>query len=234
MSFWSFFIGLGDSALTIPLALGIALALAFQRAVRPALTWLLAFGIGLAVIAAGKLAFALFGWSLPAFDFYVISGHAMLTAAVYPMLFGSLVRASSPRMRRMAIITGLALAAAMAVILVTTLQHTLSETLLGSLVGLMVAFIGLRKPTAIRIRPAALAAFIPLSCLVLLNATMPVHAAMQGLWHHLGAQVGASGKYIRYIEFDTQAGKPVVVIIPPKNPPRGRKLSASYDLGQAT
>lgn len=235
MSFWSLFIGLGDSALAILLALGITLALFFQRESAQAARWILAFGTGALIIAAGKLAFDFFGWSIERIDMYVISGHAMLSAAVYPMLFGALTRSASPRVQLLAIFAGLAIAAAMAVVLVLTRQHTLSETLLGSLVGLAVAFIGLYRPIAIRLRPALLLVFAPVLCLTLLNVSSPVHAARESIWRHAGAWFGVSGEYVRYIDVHPQSGEPAVVVIPPrKRPLPSSRLSGECHLGHAT
>jgi len=213
----AFLIDLGDISIAIPLALGLALALFCQRAGHHARWWLLVFGLGVILIGAGKLAFGLFGWSIPGTDMYVVSGHAMLTAAVYPTLFGALARAISPRLQAPAIAAGLFLAAVMAVALVRGNDHTVSETLLGSVIGLSVAAAGLSRGVGLRFRPALAIALAPLLCLTLLNIPSPVHAAKNGVWHTVASLLGVSGKYVRYIKPHPETGKQMVVVVPPRH-----------------
>ena len=226
MSLHSLFISLGDSAVAIPLALGIALALAAQQQRQQAAWWLIAFGAGVAIIAAGKLAFEFFGWSLPPIDMYVISGHAMLTAAVYPMLFTTLARPFGALARTLGLFLGLGLTLLMSIGLVWGRFHTLSETILGAMVGLVVAGTSLSSSAArLRIGPTAVVALVPLVPLLLLASAdipSPVHAAKQRLWRHIAAELSVSERYIRYIRLDRTTGERVVMIrtrpIPPARP----------------
>src|SRR5690554_5341470 len=84
------FIHLADSAWALPLALGMALALVAQAQWRAAFVWLGALTAAVVTIIGGKMAFDLFGWSLPQWQFYNISGHAMFATALYPVLGGLL------------------------------------------------------------------------------------------------------------------------------------------------
>ena len=213
MSLRTLFISLGDSAVAIPLALGIALALAAQQQRQQAAWWLLAFGTGVAVIAAGKLAFEFFGWSLPSIDMYVISGHAMLTAAVYPMLFTTLARPFGSLARTLGLVLGLGLTLLMSIGLVWGRFHTLSETLLGALVGLAVAGACL-STSAVRLRigPTAVVALVPMLLLAAADIPSPVHAAKQRLWRHIAAELSISERHIRYIRLDKATGERFVMI----------------------
>jgi uncharacterized membrane protein SirB2 len=219
----SLFISLGDSAVAIPLALGIAFALAAQQQKQQAARWLLAFGAGVAVIATGKLAFEFFGWSLPSIDMYVISGHAMLTAAVYPMLFTTLARPFGPLARTLGLFLGLGLTLLMGVGLVWGRFHTLSETLLGALVGLAVAGACLsRSAVRLHVGPTAVVALVPLLLLAAADIPSPVHAAKQRLWRQVAAELSISERHIRYIRLDKTTGERFVMIrtrpIPPARP----------------
>lgn len=212
MSLRSLFISLGDTAVAIPLALGIALALAAQQQRQQAVWWVIAFGAGVAVIAAGKLAFEFFGWAIPSLDMYVISGHAMLTAAVYPMLFTTLARPFGPLARTLGLLAGLGLALLMGMALVWGRFHTLSETILGALVGL--AVVGACHPGAARLRlgPTAVVALVPLLLLAAADIPSPVHAAKQRLWRHMATELSVSERHIRYIRLDKDTGERVVMI----------------------
>lgn len=213
MSLHSLFISLGDSAIAIPLALCIGLALAVQQQRQQAVWWVLAFGAGVAVVAAGKLAFEFFGWSLPSLDMYVISGHAMLTAAVYPMLFTTLAHPFGPRARMLGLLLGLGLAGLMGIALVAGRFHTLSETVLGALVGL--AAVGACHSGSPRLRPGptAVMALVPLLLLAAADIPSPVHAAKQRVWRHLAAELSVSERHIRYIRLDRDTGERSVVVM---------------------
>lgn len=212
MSLRSLFISLGDTAVAIPLALGIALALAAQQQRQQAAWWVIAFGAGVAVIAAGKLAFEFFGWSIPSIDMYVISGHAMLTAAVYPMLFTTLARPFGSLARTLGLLAGLGVALVMGMALVWGRFHTLSETILGALVGL--AVVGACHPGAARLRlgPTGAVALVPLLLLAAADIPSPVHAAKQRLWRHMATELSVSERHIRYIGLDKDTGERVVMI----------------------
>nr|MBF0683756.1 phosphatase PAP2 family protein [Pseudomonas sp.] len=222
MSLRSLFISLGDSAVAIPLALAIALALALQDQRQRAAWWLLAFGTGIAIIAAGKLAFEFFGWSVPAIDMYVISGHAMLTAAVYPMLFTTLARPFGALAKRLGLFMGLGLAGLMGIGLVWGRFHTVSETVLGALVGLAVASAGHWSAARLHIGPAAVVALIPLLLLAAADIPSPVHAAKQRIWRYVAAELNLSERHIRYIRLDKATGEREVMLrvrpIPPARP----------------
>src|SRR5690606_21542257 len=152
---------------------------AAQQQKQQAAWWLLAFGAGVAIIASGKLAFEFFGWSLPSINMYVISGHAMLTAAVYPMLFTTLARPFGTIARMLGLFLGLGLTLLMSIGLVWGRFHTLSETILGALVGLAVAGTCLSTRARLHIGPTAVVALVPLLLVAAADIPSPVHAAKQ-------------------------------------------------------
>lgn len=214
MAFWRVLIIVGDAAIAMPLAVGIGLVLLQQRVHGRALTWALSFGAAFLIILVGKASFDFAGWSVPAIGLYSISGHAMLTAAVYPVLFALLAGDRGPVARRAAVIAGGVLAVLMAVVLVAGHYHTLSETLLGGVLGAAVAWLNLSRMGQTRfVMPYGLIALAGLSA-VLLAPTGAARAAKDGLWLRTGEWVGITERYVRFIERNPQSGGTSIRVIP--------------------
>ncbi len=76
----------GDPYVTVPLAALITAWLAAARAWRSALIWVGGIAAGAALVAASRIVHIVWGVEVPALDFTVVSGHAMLASAVYPTL----------------------------------------------------------------------------------------------------------------------------------------------------
>jgi len=218
MEFWSrviIFLGKDMHALVLgglmaAFLLGAGL---WTRAAR----WLLSLGAGVALVLAGKLAFGFYGWSLPGLEFYVISGHAMLTAAVYPVGLSVAGAMVSPRLARWGLVAGLALALVVSVVLVLGLYHTVTETLAGAVVGLAV--------TAFNVRPGV-QPFVSLrdrrdrgllTVLVCVAALLPIYRALgplkDAMWEAGARSLGVKTQYLRDIQLDVATGRPVVVIL---------------------
>lgn len=214
MPFWTYLIVVGDAAVAIPLAVGIALVLMQQRAHARALTWALSFGAAFLTIVLGKVSFDFAGWSVPEIGLYSISGHAMLTTAVYPVLFALLAGDKPPVVRRTAIAAAAVLAVLMAVVLVAGHYHTLSETLLGGMLGAWVAWLNVSRMGATRfVMPYGLIALASL-CAVLLAPTGAARAAKDGLWLRTGEWVGITERYVRFIERNPHSGGTRVRVVP--------------------
>jgi len=217
MPFWTYLIILGDAALAIPLAGGIALVLMQQRAWPRLLLWTASFALAFVAIVLGKAHFDFTGWSLPSIGMYSVSGHAMLTTAVYPVMFALLAGNRADRVRRTAMLAGWVIAAAMALVLVAGRYHTVSETLLGGALGAGVAWLNLSRMRPVRFAmpylPIALAAL----CAILVVPTGAARAAKEGLWLHTGDWVGVSHRYVRFIlRSPFEGGSQVRVIsVPP-------------------
>ena len=207
---WACLVAVGESAVMLPIALGIGVALYLGASRAPALVWLLTFGAAFLVVAVAKLAFDIGGWSLPGLQIYSISGHAMLAGAVFPMLLmlgASLVR---PSWGCWGAWGGVLLALMMAVGLVAGNYHTPAETVIGSTIGLGVAWFNLRqgkvvvhRRLGIAIAPVLLAVCLSVPA-VLLGGSKPIKLA---LWHRASIWVDAPGHYKRFIEADPQTGR---------------------------
>lgn len=133
-------VSIGASSLTLLLAVCIGIMLALGSEPLHAIRWLGSFGLGTAVIVIAKLAFEIRGWCLPSFDFYSISGHAMRTAAVYPMFFGLIGSTINARFSRMGLVFGIIVSLVVGQALVIGGYHTIAETLAGMLIGFVVLF----------------------------------------------------------------------------------------------
>ncbi|KUE87748.1 hypothetical protein ASL20_16160 [Cupriavidus necator] len=204
---------LGDSRLVLPLAAAIALWLTGAGQWRHALRWLVWFGSGAALVAADKLAFASSGWSWPAIDLYVVSGHAMLTTATYPVLLMLMGARISVRGARCGWLAGLGMSALMCVVLVAGHYHTIAETLAGAVIGLAICTFNAGMPTRLQSRctPIMLALLLFLACAAAIPAGRKTarHAVQL-----LGTErQGISLQYLRHIHVNPDTGKTVVTVL---------------------
>ena len=141
---WNAVTHLGDSVLLIPLTLAmVSVDLAVSRRTTLSLGWLRPVVIASALTVVTKLAFSAFGVG-GALDFSGLSGHAMLSAILYPIIAFRTTRRSS-RMRRW-------LAAVAAGVVVTTVAasrvvlgvHSMIDVLSGLVVGVVAAAVAIR------------------------------------------------------------------------------------------
>ena len=133
---WIHVTALGDSAVTLPCIGLIALWLLLSAATR-GLAWrwlLLAAGVA-TVVAISKLAFMVWGVSLPGLDFTGLSGHSAMAALVWPALLGLLAGRGGKAWRLCGATLGALLAAAVAWSRVVLHAHSVSEALLGYALG---------------------------------------------------------------------------------------------------
>ncbi|TDF62814.1 phosphatase PAP2 family protein [Cupriavidus sp. L7L] len=219
---WMLIVHSGGASLAVPLAGLVALRLAYLGLWERACYWLMSLVGGAAVILAGKLAFEFNGWSMPSVNVYSVSGHAMLTASVYPMLGAILGSAWGKRTARIGLSAGVLVAVLVAIALIVGHYHTLAETLIGMTVGFAVAWINLhpfrqpaRQPARQRARPGrtpmlarlALCGFL---FVFVLAATRPVKGR---LWSHGMDWFGVTERYSRYIDTDPVSGQIVVTVV---------------------
>ncbi|CAG9177229.1 hypothetical protein LMG23992_03447 [Cupriavidus laharis] len=197
-----------------PLAGIVAVRLAWLGLWRRAFYWLFSLGAGTLVILVGKLAFEFGGWFVPSVNVYSVSGHALLTAAVYPVLFSVSGEARGDRAARFGMFAGICVAVLAAVALVAGRYHTATETLIGMGVGLIVAWTNLRRSR--RLLPAGRSPAI--SALVLCVVLMIVIPALlypirTRLWSQGLTWFGISERYARHIGTDPVSGRTVVTVV---------------------
>lgn len=126
----------GDSALMIPAAAGVAIYLLTGCAYRLALIWLFLFCTGLSVVAGSKIAYVGWGMGIDAIDLHGISGHAMRTAAVMPVILYFILGSENHLHRRWMAGLGVACGVCMSVMLVLFDFHSLFEATLGFCTGI--------------------------------------------------------------------------------------------------
>lgn len=133
---WMHVTALGDSAVTLPCIGLIALWLAWAAPTRGlAWRWLLLVAGVAAVVTASKLAFMVWGLSLPGLDFTGLSGHAAMSALVWPALLALLAGRGGGAWRLCGALLGALLAVAVACSRVALHAHSVSEVVLGCALG---------------------------------------------------------------------------------------------------
>lgn len=144
-SLWVHLSQLGDSRWLLPL--GLTLMLAAPAASAPLRRrWAIALGVAAALTLVSKLAFLGWGIGVAGLDFTGFSGHATMSAAIYPTAtyLAAHGRTRSPLVWTMA---GFALAAAIAWSRLPLQAHSLSEVVSGWLLGAAVCVYALSART---------------------------------------------------------------------------------------
>lgn len=140
-SLWVHLSQLGDSRWLLPLGLTLMLA-APAASVLLRWRWAVALAVAASLTLASKLAFLGWGVGLARLDFTGFSGHATMSAAVYPVVayLPAHGRCRSPRRWAVACV---ALAAAIAWSRLPLNAHSLSEVVSGWLLGTAVSAVAL-------------------------------------------------------------------------------------------
>src|SRR5438445_2386701 len=107
MLIWMTITKLADTTVMVPVAAACAAWLVCGRAWRMALWWCLLFTMGLALVAATKIAFVGWGIGIRSLDFTGFSGHAMRASAVMPVLFYLLLQKAPPFARTSGVLLGI-------------------------------------------------------------------------------------------------------------------------------
>lgn len=128
-------IDVGHTSVMVPAAVAITIWLVTERAWRMALWWSLFFMIGIFLVAASKVAFLGWGVGIRSLDFKALSGHAMRTTAVMPVLFYLLLQRSSSLVRITGVLFGIVLGIIMGISLVALNFHSASESVAGCILG---------------------------------------------------------------------------------------------------
>src|ERR1700737_233610 len=103
---WYSITRLGGAGLTLPLALTIALWLALGYTWRLAAGWLAVIAAAVGIVALTKIAFLGWGVGVREWDFTGVSGHAMLSTAVYPVALFLMLLPARPPLRALGVALG--------------------------------------------------------------------------------------------------------------------------------
>jgi membrane-associated phospholipid phosphatase len=100
-----------------------------------AVHWLFILGFAVFIVLATKLAFLGWGVGIASIDFTGISGHAMLSSAVFPTLAALLTLQQRPVIRALAIASGFVVALLVGISRLVLDAHSESEVLIGWTLG---------------------------------------------------------------------------------------------------
>jgi hypothetical protein len=146
---WKLIIDIGHTAVMLPLAGAIAAWLIAGRAWKMALCWCVMFAAGLSLVALSKIAFL--GWEtgIPSLDFKALSGHALCSTAVIPVLFFVVLQGASTSWRTGGVVVGIGVSVALGVLLVHFKFHTASEVIPSFMLGTTVSLGYIRIATTL-------------------------------------------------------------------------------------
>jgi membrane-associated phospholipid phosphatase len=194
---WYSITSLGGAGMTLPLAFAIALWLAVGYTWRMAAGWLVLLGAAIGVVTVTKLAFLGWGVGVRELDFTGVSGHAMLSTAVYPVALFLMLLWTRPPVRVLGVLLGLAAGMAVGVSRVVLSAHSPSEAITGCLVGAVAALLFVRM--AWKAQPERLSAVqVAVSLMVLAVLMHGVHVPTQRWVTHIALKVsGHDRPFIR-------------------------------------
>ncbi len=167
--FWHQLTRLGELQLVLCVAAFAALVLIVRDRAWPlARRWIALLLLAIVLTLASKLAFIGWGIGWASLDFTGVSGHAMMSAAVYPLTLVVLASARSRLAARSAFMLGLALALLVGVSRVLVGAHSWSEVCAAWLLGLGVTGGTLRHHGVPLVRadtPALFTMLVPALCI---------------------------------------------------------------------
>lgn len=173
--FWHLVTRLGESGIVLPATLVVAawIAISSHRA-RTAWAWLLPLGVAATLTTITKLAFLGWGIGSATFNFTGISGHAMFSAAIYPVLGKMLFGRSDRPWPTVGVAAGYLLAIVIAVSRVKIHAHSWSEVIAGLATGGLASACALALMSAVKQRLSARWLWAGLAGWLVV---MPLHAA---------------------------------------------------------
>lgn len=173
--FWLWISRLGESEILLPVALAVTLILLITG--RSAWSWTVPFAVAVFMTLASKVAFIGWGVGIKSLDFTGLSGHAVLSAAIYPLLgYVIFSKDKPPDFRLGGAALGFILAAMIAVSRVIVHAHSPAESLAGFALGALVSLLGmsLMRDTARSVSP------VYATVVAVWLAWLPLHAPPSG------------------------------------------------------
>ena len=188
-----------------PAVFAIALVYLLRGRDRLGITLLTGFVLAAVATAASKVAFMGWGIGSATIDFTGISGHAMCSAAIYPVIGASLKWRDDDRARA-SIALGCAVALSIGLSRIASRAHSPSEVLAGLLLGAAVASVTMRRggPPPLVLQPLVVGA------LMLVIATWPSGSEPTPLAHSVLARIALtlSGRTTVYTRDDLHRPQP--------------------------
>lgn len=174
---WNAISNFGDAAVTLPLAVGCAIWIAVSDR-RVAAYWLVFLSVGMVIVGATKILYAGCGIEIKEIGFRVVSGHTMLSSAVWTACIALFLRRAG--LASVGVALGLASGALIGAARVFEEAHTLSEVIAGWILGSAVALVFVRSldKSHVQLRGTAVAAA---SLLLVSGIAYGHHAPFQSL-----------------------------------------------------
>ncbi|WP_240648008.1 phosphatase PAP2 family protein [Pararobbsia silviterrae] len=178
---WFTLTGFGGVAVTIPVALAIAAWLAAGMRLRAAVEWLAALALAGALTIATKIAFLGWGVGIRRIDFTGISGHAVLSTLVFPVMFSVVLINAPIVVRRASFLVGLGFGLAIGASRVVVRAHSISEIVAGCALGALFAcvFVSRLEARPAPSEPTPHPILVSLSLVALIGALHGVHVPTQ-------------------------------------------------------
>ena len=218
-AYWYLITRFGEVQNLLPAALWVCLALVRTDATRPlAYRWLFLLVLVSLLDTASKVVFIGWGMGMASWNFTGFSGHAMFSAAIYPLLMATLAARLSPGWQKLALGLGFMLAAVVGVSRLMVNAHSVSEVVLGWLLGSAVTLLAIAKPGLPRVAwrlyvPVLLAVWMVMA--PLLSPPLPTH------WVVTRLALLLSGRAQPYTRLDLHRHKHTLV---PPHPVQARVL----------
>lgn len=200
---WTSITHLGDTAVLVPAALAVSLAIGQRAGLRSTVIWLMAVGGAGFFVLCSKLAFMGWGIGSAMMDFTGFSGHAMFACLVLPVVAWLLAPGASLRWQWAAAVAGVGLGLSVAYSRVHLHYHSLAEVVAGVVLGLVVG-VGFLGMTHWRRECSPAAAAVMLCVLMLMAVQHGERTPTQGWLTELA--VALSGHRTAYTRADLQAG----------------------------
>lgn len=143
--FWLAFTRLGEAQILLPAALAVYGWTVWRAPASRACAarWLACVALAATLTTITKVAFIGYGIGSATWDFTGLSGHAMFSAAILPVLMRLLTVDQPPQRVRWAVAAGYGLAAMVAVSRVMVEAHSVSEVIGGGLCGSLASSLAL-------------------------------------------------------------------------------------------
>jgi len=215
------FLEAGAAVVLLPISLIIFAAYAVREGRVRAVLWLRTFGTAYGAVLASKAAFHWWGISIGSLGLYSVSSHAMLTAAIYPVLFQRVASLWGERGQAWGWGVGLAASMTMCVVLALGCFHTVAEVLFGAVLGLWVAVANrgtLQTTAKLDVKKGVVLVILLFAILSLVGYVKPIKKA---IWREMQNSFSSLPTYSRFMR-SSPAGICQISVI--KIAPRGREF----------
>jgi hypothetical protein len=200
---WTHITNFGGAGLMLATSLLLAVWLTLDCTWRSGRLWICLLAAGAALVGITKIAFLGWGIGIRAWDFTGISGHSMLSTAVFPVTLYVLMLPYSRHARLLGVLAGLGCGLLVGLSRLVLNAHSLSETVAGCALGAAVAlaFVACNRGTrATRLSSLTVA----LSLVVLTGSLYQFRLPTQRWVTHLA--LGLSGHDRPYVRASWRAG----------------------------